>query len=136
MLPVESISYNACCLPTYLNVSLVACCRPSRKRREAPGIFANSTVVVPTIPASVNMSMAAPESTGEPKPFVKVVLKESLVISGLQHFTGYRIEIQACNREAPKECSIPAYVSARTMPERKQAISLFESLFTGLPSSS
>lgn len=93
--------------------------RPSRKRREAPGIFANSTVVVPTIPASVNMSMAAPESTGEPKPFVKVVLKESLVISGLQHFTGYRIEIQACNREAPKECSIPAYVSARTMPEQK-----------------
>ncbi|XP_066491075.1 insulin receptor isoform X2 [Tiliqua scincoides] len=93
--------------------------RPSRKRREAPGIFANSTVVVPTIPASVNTSMAEPESTGEPKPIVKVVLKESLVISGLRHFTGYRIEIQACNREAPKECSIPAYVSARTMPEAK-----------------
>ncbi|KAJ6664292.1 hypothetical protein lerEdw1_008511 [Lerista edwardsae] len=93
--------------------------RPSRKRREAPGIVANSTVVAPTIPASVNTSMAGPESTGEPQPIVKVVLKESLVISGLRHFTSYRIEIQACNREAPNECSVSAYVSARTMPEAK-----------------
>ncbi|XP_053147694.1 insulin receptor [Hemicordylus capensis] len=93
--------------------------RPSRKRREAPGRFANSTVVAPTIPAPVNTSMVGPESTGAPKPLEKVVLKESLVISGLRHFTGYRIEIQACNREAPQKCSVSAYVSARTMPEAK-----------------
>uniref|UniRef100_A0A8C0WG88 Tyrosine-protein kinase receptor n=1 Tax=Castor canadensis TaxID=51338 RepID=A0A8C0WG88_CASCN len=48
----------------------------------------------------------------------KVVNKESLVISGLRHFTGYRIELQACNQDSPEErCSVAAYVSARTMPE-------------------
>ncbi|KAK9412217.1 Tyrosine-protein kinase receptor [Crotalus adamanteus] len=31
----------------------------------------------------------------------------------------YRIEIQACNREALTVCSIAAYISARTMPEVK-----------------
>ncbi|KAK2489200.1 hypothetical protein MC885_002981 [Smutsia gigantea] len=80
--------------------------RPSRKRR-ALGDVGNVTTVMPTVPE-------------EHRPFEKVVNKESLVISGLHHFTGYRIELQACNQESPEErCSVAAYVSARTMPEAK-----------------
>ncbi|NXF97517.1 INSR protein, partial [Eubucco bourcierii] len=93
--------------------------RPSRRRRDL-GSMANATVVLPTIAASPNSSAAAPESTEEQKPFEKVKSKESLVISGLRHFTGYRIELHACNHDAQESrCSVAAYVSARTMPEAK-----------------
>ncbi|NWY74558.1 INSR protein, partial [Erithacus rubecula] len=92
--------------------------RPSRKRRDL-GSVANSTVVFPTIPSSPNNSAAA-EGAEEQKPFEKVMFKESLVISGLRHFTGYRIELHACNHDAQESrCSVAAYVSARTMPEAK-----------------
>ncbi|XP_012584911.1 PREDICTED: uncharacterized protein LOC101634641 [Condylura cristata] len=66
------------------------------------------------------LSRGPPAGPEERRPFEKVVNRESLVISGLRHFTGYRIELQACNQEAPEErCSVAAYVSARTMPEAK-----------------
>lgn len=79
--------------------------------------MANATVVLPTIPSSPNNSAAA-EGAEEQKPFEKVLSKESLVISGLRHFTGYRIELHACNHDAQESrCSVAAYVSARTMPE-------------------
>ncbi|KAJ7398117.1 insulin receptor [Pitangus sulphuratus] len=93
--------------------------RPSRKRRDLAAV-ANATVVIPTIPASPNNSAAAAEGAEEQKPFEKVLSKESLVISGLRHFTGYRIELHACNHDAQESrCSVAAYVSARTMPEAK-----------------
>ncbi|NWS76393.1 INSR protein, partial [Crotophaga sulcirostris] len=93
--------------------------RPSRKRRDL-GSVANATVVIPTIPSSPNNSAPASESAEEQKPFEKVKSKESLVISGLRHFTGYRIELHACNHDAQESrCSVAAYVSARTMPEAK-----------------
>uniref|UniRef100_A0A8C5SNX4 Tyrosine-protein kinase receptor n=1 Tax=Laticauda laticaudata TaxID=8630 RepID=A0A8C5SNX4_LATLA len=90
----------------------------SRRRRDL-GRVANSTMVAPTTLGLLNMSMTTPEVPEEPKPFQMMVFKESVVISNLQHFTGYRIEIQACNREALTVCSVAAYVSARTMPEVK-----------------
>lgn len=79
------------------------------------------TTVVPTAPGFPNTSSTiVPTSWEEQRPFEKVVNKESLVISGLRHFTGYRIELQACNQDSPEErCSVAAYVSARTMPEAK-----------------
>ncbi|NXW28371.1 INSR protein, partial [Phaetusa simplex] len=93
--------------------------RPSRKRRDL-GSVANATVVIPTIASSPNNSAAASENAEEQKPFEKVLFKESLVISGLRHFTGYRIELHACNHDAQESrCSVAAYVSARTMPEAK-----------------
>ncbi|XP_054837014.1 insulin receptor-like isoform X1 [Eublepharis macularius] len=92
--------------------------RPTRKRRDL-GSIANSTVVAPTIPPAANVSMATSEGPQESRPFEKLVSREFLVISNLRHFTAYRIEIQACNRRAPKECSVAVYVSARTMPEAK-----------------
>ncbi|XP_038628582.1 insulin receptor isoform X4 [Tachyglossus aculeatus] len=94
--------------------------RPNRKRRDL-GSRANATVVTPTIPPLSNTSSTpAPESREEQKPFEKVESKESLVISGLRHFTGYRIELHACNHDAQESrCSVAAYVSARTMPEAK-----------------
>ncbi|KFR04811.1 Insulin receptor, partial [Nipponia nippon] len=92
---------------------------PSRKRRDL-GSVANATVVIPTIASSPNNSAAASENAEEQKPFEKVKSKESLVISGLRHFTGYRIELHACNHDAQESrCSVAAYVSARTMPEAK-----------------
>ncbi|XP_054037680.1 insulin receptor isoform X2 [Rissa tridactyla] len=93
--------------------------RPSRKRRDL-GSVANATVVIPTIASSPNNSAIASENAEEQKPFEKVRFKESLVISGLRHFTGYRIELHACNHDAQESrCSVAAYVSARTMPEAK-----------------
>uniref|UniRef100_A0A8V5GMN0 Tyrosine-protein kinase receptor n=1 Tax=Melopsittacus undulatus TaxID=13146 RepID=A0A8V5GMN0_MELUD len=93
--------------------------RPSRKRRDL-GSVANATVVIPTIASSPNNSAAQLENAEEQKPFEKVKSKESLVISGLRHFTGYRIELHACNHDAQESrCSVAAYVSARTMPEAK-----------------
>nr|XP_025042307.1 insulin receptor isoform X2 [Pelodiscus sinensis] len=94
--------------------------RPSRKRRDL-GRVANATVVVPTVASSMNTSSAmAPENAEEQKSFASVKFKESLVISGLRHFTGYRIELHACNHDAQESrCSVAAYVSARTMPEAK-----------------
>lgn len=79
----------------------------------------NVTTVAPTAPSFPNTSWTSvPTSSEEHRPFEKVVNKESLVISGLRHFTGYRIELQACNQDSPEErCSVAAYVSARTMPE-------------------
>ncbi|XP_045146250.1 insulin receptor [Echinops telfairi] len=94
--------------------------RPSRKRR-ALGDAGNVTVAAPTVPGFPNASSTSePTSPAQFRPFEKVVNKESLVISGLRHFTGYRIELQACNQDVPEErCSVAAYVSARTMPEGK-----------------
>ncbi|XP_035873162.1 insulin receptor-like [Phyllostomus discolor] len=94
--------------------------RPSRKRR-ALGDEGNVTTAVPTAPSFPNTSStSAPTNSEEHRSFEKVVNKESLVISGLRHFTGYHIELQACNQDAPEErCSVAAYVSARTMPEAK-----------------
>lgn len=78
-------------------------------------------MVAPTTLGLLNMSTTTPVVPEEPKPFQMMVFKESVVISNLQHFTGYRIEIQACNREALTVCSVAAYVSARTMPEGEKA---------------
>uniref|UniRef100_A0A2K6GHI2 Insulin receptor n=1 Tax=Propithecus coquereli TaxID=379532 RepID=A0A2K6GHI2_PROCO len=95
--------------------------RPSRKRRSLGDVGNVTVAAVPTVPSFPNISSTtAPTSPEEHRPFEKVVNKESLVISGLRHFTGYRIELQACNQDAPEErCSVAAYVSARTMPEAK-----------------
>lgn len=92
--------------------------RPSRKRRSLEEV-GNVTATTPTLPDFPNISSTImPTSQEEHRPFEKVVNKESLVISGLRHFTGYRIELQACNQDSPDErCSVAAYVSARTMPE-------------------
>lgn len=92
--------------------------RPSRKRRSLEEV-GNVTATVPTLPDFPNISSTiVPTSQEEHRPFEKVVNKELLVISGLRHFTGYRIELQACKQDAPDErCSVAAYVSARTMPE-------------------
>ncbi len=52
--------------------------------------------------------------------------KEFMVISKLVHFTSYQIEIHACNHPTdPNRCSMPTYVNARTLPERKTATPLF-----------
>ncbi|XP_075063067.1 insulin receptor [Mixophyes fleayi] len=95
--------------------------RPSRKRRDTFGV-ANGTVSdqVTSTPFSNATSTGAPDDL-EPKKFSqKVWFKESFLISGLKHFTAYRIEIHACNYElALVGCSVAAYVSARTMPEAK-----------------
>ncbi|CAH2293278.1 insulin receptor isoform X1 [Pelobates cultripes] len=94
--------------------------RPSRKRRDLFGI-ANGTFSdqVSPPPLSNASSTRNPEDLETKKHSQKVWFKESLVISGLRHFTAYRIEIHACNHEITNGCSVAAYVSARTMPEDK-----------------
>ncbi|KAM4706801.1 insulin receptor [Discoglossus pictus] len=93
--------------------------RPSsRKRRDIFGI-ANATFPDHTTapPLSNTSSTSTPDDPDSKKKSTKVWFKESLVISGLRHFTAYRIEIEACNHALPKDCGVAAYVSARTMPE-------------------
>ncbi|XP_078279915.1 insulin receptor-like isoform X2 [Rhinoraja longicauda] len=92
--------------------------RPSRKRREL-GTLSNSSILAMTTPTSV-INASATKSPEEEYPMLseKVWMKESLVISNLRHFSGYRIDIHSCNHETETVgCSVAAYVSARTMPE-------------------
>lgn len=97
--------------------------RPSRKRRDTFGV-ANNTVsdqVTPN-PFSNATSTGAPDDVDPKKFSQKVWFKETFVISGLKHFTAYRIEIHACNHDVSLGCSVAAYVSARTMPEGEPPI--------------
>ncbi|XP_041863346.1 insulin receptor b [Melanotaenia boesemani] len=100
--------------------------RPSRRRRSV-GV-ANSTqssLSLTTIPSlQFSATTASPEDEDEDqegsKVELKVFSKKSTVISNLQHFTSYKIEIMACNHPTElKRCSMATYVSARTMPEEK-----------------
>ncbi|XP_058870993.1 insulin receptor-like [Acipenser ruthenus] len=99
--------------------------RPARRRREL-GAAANSSfpgdLTTPAIVSNTSIDTSTTDSPSEEyvKLSEKVWFKESLVISNLRHFTGYRIEIHACNHNAENVgCSVAAYVSARTMPEDK-----------------
>lgn len=77
--------------------------------------FTLSSTLFPT-PHLANGS--TPTLKPEVKLVLKVVGKESMVISNLHHFTSYQIEIQACNHPTDLEyCSVTTFVSARTMPE-------------------
>lgn len=50
------------------------------------------------------------------------VPRERAVLSGLRHFTEYRIDIHACNHAAHTVgCSAATFVFARTMPHSKRA---------------
>uniref|UniRef100_A0AAX7TDV7 Tyrosine-protein kinase receptor n=1 Tax=Astatotilapia calliptera TaxID=8154 RepID=A0AAX7TDV7_ASTCA len=94
--------------------------RPSRRRRSV-GV-ANATqppLFLTTVPnLQLDSGTIAPD--GEDQEESKVFSKESTVISNLQHFTSYKIEIIACNDPTdPKRCSMATYISARTMPEEK-----------------
>ncbi|XP_037401197.1 insulin receptor b [Pygocentrus nattereri] len=95
--------------------------KPSRRRRSL-GI-ANSThsTVLVTPPSFPNISAPTVGPEDEKRKLVMTVSsKESIVISNLQHFTSYQIEIQACNHLTDLAyCSMATYVSARTMPEAK-----------------
>ncbi|XP_012779846.2 insulin receptor b [Maylandia zebra] len=98
--------------------------RPSRRRRSV-GV-ANATqppLFLTTVPnLQLDSGTIAPdgEDQEESKVEQKVFSKESTVISNLQHFTSYKIEIIACNDPTdPKRCSMATYISARTMPEEK-----------------
>ncbi|XP_047223967.1 insulin receptor a [Girardinichthys multiradiatus] len=95
----------------------------SRQRRSVMGI-ANKTQPFLTTAASQPGSTGIPDNEDEnkeyPKTMVFVHAKESTVISNLRHFTSYQIEIHACNHPTDQaQCSMAAYVSARTMPEDK-----------------
>ncbi|XP_060231898.1 LOW QUALITY PROTEIN: insulin receptor [Meriones unguiculatus] len=92
-----------------------------RRRGAGAGPWGNATTPRPgwgPAPSPSSPAGPAPPRPG-PRPDAVVWGAESLVISGLRHFTGYRIELQACNRAAPARCSVAAYVSARTMPGAK-----------------
>ncbi|XP_048352891.1 LOW QUALITY PROTEIN: insulin receptor [Sphaerodactylus townsendi] len=91
--------------------------KPGETQRAA---LPTASVVAPTLLPAVNASVGCPRAIpAESRPYETEVTKEFLVISNLRHFTGYRIEIQACNRKAPKECSVAVYVSGRTVPGAK-----------------
>lgn len=48
--------------------------------------------------------------------------RERAVLSGLRHFTEYRIDIHACNHAAHTVgCSAATFVFARTMPHSKRS---------------
>ncbi|KAG9350665.1 hypothetical protein JZ751_024554 [Albula glossodonta] len=95
--------------------------RPSRRRRSAVGV-ANGTLprFLTTPPSLPNASTTRSPKEEEGRIELTVYSKESTVISNLQHFTSYQIEIHACNHPTEeKRCSMATYVSARTMPEEK-----------------
>ncbi|KAL2089632.1 hypothetical protein ACEWY4_014320 [Coilia grayii] len=101
--------------------------RPSRRRRSV-GV-ANATfpsfLTTPTSLLSPDDDAATrPGDPEDKEPGQRLVLtvssKESAVISNLQHFTSYQIEIHACNHpDDRKRCSMATFVNARTLPESK-----------------
>ncbi|XP_034035735.1 insulin receptor b [Thalassophryne amazonica] len=94
--------------------------RPSRRRRSV-GV-ANATQNTPFLTTAPSLPFFSTTASPDDKDKVelKVISKESVVISNLHHFTSYKIEIMACNHPTElKRCSIATYVSARTMPEEK-----------------
>uniref|UniRef100_A0A8C2CPV1 Tyrosine-protein kinase receptor n=1 Tax=Cyprinus carpio TaxID=7962 RepID=A0A8C2CPV1_CYPCA len=101
--------------------------RPHRRRRSV-GVanatlpnFASTSSSLPNFSAT-----SSPEKEKSQKMVFKANSKEFMVISNLVHFTSYQIEIQACNHPMdPNRCSMPTYVNARTLPERKTARPLF-----------
>lgn len=99
--------------------------RRSRDRRDLNGI-ANRTFSFLTTAPSPRAGTSIPEDEEafeSTKTVVTVHAKESTIISGLRHFTSYQIEVHACNHPTdPARCSMAAYVSARTMPEGKEAL--------------
>lgn len=94
--------------------------RPERKRRDVSQA-SNSTIPVRarnnTGDPSGNTSDSDEFETEFPFFETRVDGKERTVISNLQPFTLYRIDIHSCNHEAEKlGCSASNFVFARTMP--------------------
>ncbi|XP_030045590.1 insulin-like growth factor 1 receptor [Microcaecilia unicolor] len=94
--------------------------RPGRKRRDLFRI-ANSTVPTGNKNATSvdNFNISDPEESEAEHPFyeVRVYNRERTVISNLQPFTLYRIDIHSCNHEAEAlGCSASNFIFARTMP--------------------
>ncbi|XP_026786253.3 insulin receptor b [Pangasianodon hypophthalmus] len=91
----------------------------SHRRRRSVGV-ANSTLSSTLTPPPHLANGSSPTPKPEEKLVLKVIGKESVVISNLHHFTSYQIEIQACNHPEDLDfCSVATFVSARTMPEVK-----------------
>uniref|UniRef100_A0A8C3B5X1 Tyrosine-protein kinase receptor n=1 Tax=Cyclopterus lumpus TaxID=8103 RepID=A0A8C3B5X1_CYCLU len=92
--------------------------RPSRRRRSV-GV-ANATLPSFFLTAVPSLAFGSTTATPEDEDEEEEGSKESTLISNLQHFTSYKIEIMACNHVTDlKRCSMATYVSARTMPEEK-----------------
>lgn len=84
----------------------------------------------PSLPAGTRPPEDDEETLESTKTVVTVHAKESTVVSNLRHFTSYQIEIHACNHPTDSaRCSMAAYVSARTMPEGKDAPRRFPPAF-------
>ncbi len=101
--------------------------RPHRRRRSVGVANATLPNFASTLSSLPNFSTtSSPEKDKSQKMVYKTNSKEFMVISNLVHFTSYQIEIQACNHPTdPNRCSMPTYVNARTLPERKTATPLF-----------
>uniref|UniRef100_A0A3B5PRA9 Tyrosine-protein kinase receptor n=1 Tax=Xiphophorus maculatus TaxID=8083 RepID=A0A3B5PRA9_XIPMA len=105
----------------FCNVSLPCFPRQSRPRRsvENPEPI-GSTHFYSTMSSLQTTTASYKEEEKDDKVVENVFGRESTVISNLQHFTSYKIEIIACNHLTdPGRCSMATYVSARTMPELK-----------------
>ncbi|XP_073699705.1 insulin-like growth factor 1 receptor [Garra rufa] len=94
---------------------------PHRRRRSVGVANATLPNFASTSSSLPNFSTtSSPEKDKSQKMVFKASSKEFMVISNLDHFTSYQIEIQACNHPTdPNRCSMPTYVNARTLPELK-----------------
>ncbi|XP_051981156.1 insulin receptor-like, partial [Xyrauchen texanus] len=96
---------------------------PKHSRRRRSVAMANATLpnflTTPSILPNISTTLSPKENKSRKLEFM-VSAKESIVISNLLHFTSYKIEILACNKQTDQSrCSLPTFVSARTMPELK-----------------
>uniref|UniRef100_A0A674E262 Tyrosine-protein kinase receptor n=1 Tax=Salmo trutta TaxID=8032 RepID=A0A674E262_SALTR len=100
--------------------------KSTRQRRSAMGV-ANETqpsfvTKPPTLPEGYATRGPDNDEDGVERTKIQLTVfsKESTVISGLRHFTSFKIDVLACNHLTnPSRCSMAAFVSARTMPEDK-----------------
>ncbi|XP_069460668.1 insulin receptor-related protein [Ambystoma mexicanum] len=99
--------------------------RPARRRREASLVAVggqpppnSSSPDYPANHTTINRTKEGSKTYIDFPVFQDKVFRDRMVISNLQHFTEYRIDIHACNHAAHTVgCSAATYVFARTMPE-------------------
>lgn len=113
----------------FLNFTLYLRFRPQdRRRRDVFGV-ANNTLFPEISQGNTSYGHKDNNTDGIPPvieyPFLEdKTLAEHLEISGLRPFTVYRIDVHACNEEVGDDCSIGAFVYARTKPAGKNFLIL------------
>ncbi|XP_075137279.1 insulin receptor-related protein [Leptodactylus fuscus] len=91
--------------------------RSQKRRRDVSGIVGEAQGNVSFAEGLLSHTINNTAVESKPSAYKDKIFRDRMVISNLQHFTEYRIDIHACNHAADiVGCSAATFVFARTMP--------------------